>query len=412
MSIFEYIAENYLMSEFKVGFEIEMIMKKELAQDREERKLFLDWIKEQFGGKIKGDPSIKPNHPDDEDIEYASSPQEFTPMFQRKFNDFLMDLNMDPKIYTNQTCGMHIHISFPYINEQEMFWVLCNLATDNSMYFKINTFKNRYDFFSKEFADKEYLEGLSKAVLDYSLGRKQRGINALNKYFSMDKYRSFRMHEIGTLEWRGPRGFLNARKLETIEAFGELLRTFIQWMSRILSPKHKMAFTDWTKQEFFDLLKEHDIGFEFMLGKHQWADEMTKEKIIQIAEKFPWIKKAKISDANIRIGKQKGEEILVWKTGVWIDGVWEGGRWQDGTWKGGEWKSGEWHDGVWQDGIWHGGVWHDGVWEDGKWLGGRWRDGVWLRGTDENNKEHEMSPDDWGMEEDEDEEKNDDDEEY
>ena len=98
----------------------------------------------------------------------------------------------------------------------------------------------------------------------------------------------------------------------------------------------------------------------------RYHKSMTKEKIEEIEERFPWIKNADIENARIDgdYCTRRGNRLL------WVSGVWNGGLWNNGTWKNGVWK-----DGVWKDGLWKNGIWKNGLWNNGTWKNGVWKDG-------------------------------------
>ena len=116
-------------------------------------------------------------------------------------------------IYTNETCGFHTHFSYDGINDGDVTWITLYIATHPEA-LKLFTefefcreeelFPEKVDFFNDRYASKQYLTQIKSAF-------EEGDYKQLKALFDDSKYRVLRIHPQGTLEWRGPRRFLETR---------------------------------------------------------------------------------------------------------------------------------------------------------------------------------------------------------
>lgn len=414
------LSAKYLLSEFKFGFELEGFLK-DAYRDNEGRNrrpnlrgVFATYFPED-GSDLKGDGSLRAASEYDYPFEWSSPVLDFTPRNIGRAMNLLKNL---PKhnIYTNKSCGFHVHLSFPKLKEQDAIWVLTQLSTNPEMFERITKFGN-INFYSEHYATYSYIVNIAKLLV-------AKNWEGLRDIFTDEKYRVLRIHPQGTMEWRGPRAFLNEGKAEDVTKFFGLLREFVSWIAAAVAKPTVVVDNNVviSRSEFFANVKPRRI-FPRQAGR--WSADMDTSIIQTIAKNHRWLLNAEFQDANVSIGR---DGKIYWHNGTWIDGVWEDGTirnctWKNGVWKNGTWRFGEWYGGTWENGTWvegyfnngewkngtfesgsfYEGVWHDGVftggnfngghwkkgtfkggrfnggtWHDGNWMRGEWRGGTWL----------------------------------
>ena len=197
------------------------------------------------GVRVVGDGSLDSSRGG---FEFPTPPMNLTPANIKKCINFLDSIKKDYyHIYTDETCGFHTHISFPQMTNEDMVWILCHLALDANFQDELLSFKTtageEFDFFG-HWATTDYLQDIESAI-------KLEDWNELNKWLTNEKYRLLRIHPQGTLEWRGPRNFLDNHNLQTIkEFFIKLLRV----VSIIIKIMEKKEINGISKQNFFKLI--------------------------------------------------------------------------------------------------------------------------------------------------------------
>ena len=309
-------------------------------------------------------------------FEYSTNPFNITPKNIDMMIKMLSKLNQN-NIYTNKSCGFHVHVSFPYLKDTDLFWIICNIAVNDDVQNTLLHFK-KYNFFeAHKFAKSQFLDDIKVSI-------ENKNIDYLKKIYSSEKYRVFRIHPQGTLEWRGPRNFLNAGNLRDIKDFIKLLFKFISLTNNFIDSKViKSGNTVLTRKEFESMFK---AGSVIKIKKAKKSDKFTVRTDVTklVSNNFNWVLDAEIHFADIDV--EGGN--LVWNFGAWMDGNWEGGIWEGGEWRKGNWENGTWKVGYWRDGTWENGTWKDGTWENGIWYKGTWKDGLWKDGTWKNGTWH------------------------
>ena len=354
-----------MRSEYKIGFELEACCRShDLSEVRNFFKKY--WS---IGGTLCNDISIKPNLSDDIAFEYSTNPFNITPKNIDMMIKMLGELKKN-NIYTNESCGFHVHVSFPYLKDTDLFWIICNIAVNDDVQDTLLHFK-KYDFFDAyQYAGLQFLDDI-KVFIEIE------NMKYLKKIYSSEKYRVFRIHPQGTLEWRGPRNFLNAGNLRDIKDFIKLLFKFISFTNNFIDSKViKSGDTVLTRKEFDSIFK---AGSVIKIKKDKKLEKFTDRTDVAklVSNNFNWVLDAKIHFADIDI---RGED-LVWKGGTWIDGNWEGGIWESGEWHKGNWENGIWKYGIWENGTWENGTWESGIWKNGIWYKGNWEGDTWKNGT-------------------------------
>lgn len=188
-------------------------------------------------------------HPSSGELAFEYS----TPVFKTlpsEYDGFISFLEgiLDDGFYTTSACGFHHHLMYNGMNERDCIWIYCNLAMDTDF---IEFTKNFDDFslYHGHWASDNELNQIKKYITENNWG------NVLD-LLSTEKYRLFRIHPQGTLEWRGPRDFLNDGVIEIIKKFYYkhlpiIINKFIEY-----NRSNTLFNTDITKEQFFNNLKE------------------------------------------------------------------------------------------------------------------------------------------------------------
>ena len=182
-------------------------------------------------------------------FEYSSNIYQVTP---QNIEGLIKSLNeiLDEGIFTNETCGFHHHLKFNGITERDTVWIYCNMANDpNWEDFKsLKSESNGYiDLFNDEYASYENMDDISTAIDNGDFGD-------VAYYLTTDKYRAFRIHPQGTIEWRGPRDFLSTDSRKDIKNFYITLLKLIDRIKSYMDSNVLVGTEDITKNEFFEYL--------------------------------------------------------------------------------------------------------------------------------------------------------------
>ena len=217
----------------------------------------------QGSSSVHRDGSIDVTHTtQDIPFEYSSPIIPCTPNWFGKVVKLLMELK-EIGVYTNDTCGFHTHLRFGSMDERDVVWIYCNLASDPD-FFETFSQLDDIELFNRNYASYDSIRKLGNAIYvkDYQ---------TISELLTTEKYRVIRIHPQGTLEWRGPRGFMDNDDLEYIKAYFKLLIKFINKISEYTS-SNVIAGSSITKKELFDNLKQYTKdntnGMEFIDGNN------------------------------------------------------------------------------------------------------------------------------------------------
>lgn len=283
------LQEKLKISDFSFGFELEallndtgeqtpssgklVVVDKEVATTRLAKLEPLLGLMAKFGGTYMRDGSLKPYDARHTPFEYVSGVIPFTDVKLVEFTKALLDMKKKG-VYTNDSCGFHIHFSFPDTTRKQLLWIKTvylydQMAQDNFEYFQST--HGPIPFWSAKYANpgnkKKLKSELTNIVKLFRADPNSIQSHVqLNKFFFQPyftgKYTVLGIHEkYRTLEWRGPRGFLATGQTRDIILFVRTLRKFVQWLSsaedtnRIVIDSRRGIYL--TRQQFFDMIDHH-----------------------------------------------------------------------------------------------------------------------------------------------------------
>lgn len=226
--------------------------------------------------KYHGDSSIKPEHEDEMGYEFVSEPLTLNPSTIIASKNTILELLKDG-FYTNSSCGFHIHYSYTDISFEDISWILVGLAVDpeaEKLFTKfgdINFFNGNYastDIFDiiRECFEEDQLDSLVYLIDDY-------------------KYRIIRIHPQGTIEWRGPRDFMNKKEQRVISDFFIRLYKCANLIDSLLQ-KSSCTYSGNTisKDKFKEMMSNSSMSNKSK--KESKYNNFDPEAI----EKYPWLK--------------------------------------------------------------------------------------------------------------------------
>lgn len=229
------MSKKHLLNDFSFGFELEGTY--------DHYNTSRATLETQFNKLLNGEGSM---HSDGSlraesgysTFEYSSPVIQFTP---RNINMVIKFLDSLPSLHVkiNKTCGFHTHISFNGITKSDAVWAMASMAIDGSY---ANFLKlGRTNLYRAPYAKPTFLHRANELAKDNRLR------DLVDVIVDNEKYRSIRIHPQGTLEWRGPRTFLNTIKHSKNVAYFKKLTQFIM---RINDSLDMDSANEITKQMF------------------------------------------------------------------------------------------------------------------------------------------------------------------
>lgn len=243
------LLEKKLTTDFTMGFELEAIWTEDAEyndDDYDSYSNYEDEINDLFdsefpGGDLHGDGSVHGNG-EGVGFEWASPVLPFNVASLQKIINFYRK-HLGKEFIVNDSCGYHHHISFSGISAEDVVWIMCKLATDNRMRDLISNFEG-IEFVSG-WSDDSYLDDLADAVHNLNYSR-------IVELCNTRKYSLLNVHSNKTLEWRGPRGFLNKEDTDIIIKFYKRLHQFVTWITDVLDEKEIEGVS---KENFDDMIR-------------------------------------------------------------------------------------------------------------------------------------------------------------
>lgn len=212
-----------MLSQFDIGFELEAYYVGDLPPDQSVEyisNVIRKYLPEE-NIVLKSDeslPLIFFNDKEDNQLsgecrsihgfEFASSIYQFTIENIIKISKFLENLP-EYDIITTEHCGFHVHFSYNRMKRDDAVWILSKIVLDPEVFENLKYFEG-IPFWDENYADTTVLELLRTYIL-------KKDYNQIKKIINNDKFRLLRLHPQGTVEWRGPRNFLNLGRKRLID---------------------------------------------------------------------------------------------------------------------------------------------------------------------------------------------------
>jgi len=301
---------------------------------------------------------------DDISYEFASPVMTFNPNNLSKVIKFLTEGIRNGFINTNESCGFHVHIGFPnkYSRSEDIFWVLSHMVLDDGgkKFEEISHLEDIRLFTQDSYDDYASLSFLENLAYHYSMlpekikyyqsafdksnvidaetyeedfffeakkvsTKTEKEAELIKKEFSKivqtfytdEKYSSFRQHPQGTLEWRGPRTFMDDGNIAFIKKFFiQKLHPLVKWISDTLS-KNYLDFDNTgglriSRQAFDLVVKEHKSPAKRVIDNknRKFDTSVPKELVDSFVKQYPkFIKNYNIT--NLKIYKADGRLNVV-----------------------------------------------------------------------------------------------------
>lgn len=263
--------------------------------------------------KIESDSSVSPDRRTDTtghawSFEWGSPIIKFNPKNIEKIYKFLTSLK-DYGIYTNDSCGFHTHISFEDINKDDAKWILFCIANDDNLLDQVSYLRipgeEPVEFFG-HYANDEWFRNL-----------KAHG-NIKKWDFSAStntKYLQIRVHPgAGTLEWRGPRNFIN--KGENTQMIKEYL---IKLWKLVLEIAKIVDLKEYNGYKKSDVLEKFRLSGQFDTTSSKLAD-LSLGKLTKLIEQKPAIL-VSIKPSKLKILLDKNYYVVT--TALRSENIWD-----------------------------------------------------------------------------------------
>ena len=283
---------KHLKSDFSFGFELEGLLEdhKRLSTLKNKLDKFFD-----NEGSMDTDGSIRQTKAcSGRPFEYASPVIKYSPTNLSIFLNFLDNLP-EFGVKVNNSCGFHTHISFTGISRDDAVWFILWLSGTEK--YKELLFFNDIKFYSPRYASIKFFEKIHDALANHDI------VSALKQAVSNEKYRVIRIHPQGTLEWRGPRKFLN--KVDHL-ANVNYLKMLDKYMN-LLNESLDTNFLDVCNVPYFkkDIINDEiynvRCGFDFRSNKEKKDLYDIIDKNPEILDKMAYKDLVKNKDTIIRL---------------------------------------------------------------------------------------------------------------
>lgn len=319
----ELYTEQYLASEFTFGFEFEFLADEDDEEDV--WRIIHRYFPEDKEKDFQDDGSIESDDYDNNSrgYEWPSPPMNVTIENIKRTINMFRELNKKRLYVINDTCGFHVHIGYPKYNNpyQTSIWLIINLILDKQKFSEMLMFRNLM-FFSSGYAKVKALKELRDEFEDnlltlrdsddieeaekngnFPIKTKQDYLNLISEYFiESNKFELLNMHSQGTLEWRGPRNFIDDDSLVKGFFVDKFFR-FILWITNILnSTSITVDNIVITRKEIEDLIKYvpkvQDFNFsrnekkdrdKYGWGKNPNITGMNRTDKVEMMRKYPYL---------------------------------------------------------------------------------------------------------------------------
>lgn len=355
--------EKILLSEFTFAFEFETYVNIDFLPynyENEKDTPYIDlaraalkkYMDKMFSnaetiGKNEGYVSLEGSL--DEDSKYGTGLEWSSPIFKFSPKNVLYVLKQlqtvkeSKAFHINEDCSLHIHVGFPEYEtskdkELNLLWILLNIAVsaalddDKNILNKISSYKD-LKLYDSVYAPRDYLFDMANKIYAYARQNdKDKLIDFLQNYFSVNKLKLIRLHPQGTLEWRGPRGFLNYdQSVDLIrEFFIKVLYPFMNWIGKIVDTEIiEIEGITISKKEIYEKI----VKYKGILDSSQtFTDNVPKENITKLYKMYEWLRpksnNIKINDFNfiirdnmLKVLDGEFNWVIPWKDSIIYQGL-------------------------------------------------------------------------------------------
>lgn len=314
--------KGYLSSQFTIGFELEGWMPKSTDKTADDFWQFsVDYFNERgykmVSRNIDYDVTVHPDDGSHESFELQSPVFPCTPHALQDIMHFL-DQARRYGIETNNSCGFHVHIGFPdkFSVMEDRLWTILQIVFSKNNILDMFTSFNQFTFTSNSWAHTTFLATIKNSFTRMA-EKIQQGDDLSNVFaeFYQETYRRnvkesiLHLHPQGTLEWRGPRAFLDTGEYKYVKDFFIRLPKLITILSDLLNTQ---TLTVPTKHGEFTLRKSDYQIIMPKEGRH--APRTVRKKFINKDSRFKW------EDQDSKVLEQAFKDLL-WLKSANLSGI-------------------------------------------------------------------------------------------
>ena len=253
-----------------------LISQESIAKDKEQKIIY---------GKIGRDGSVHPtSYANGWPFEYATGVMQFSIKGALEILKILYEELPNLGVYTNDTCGFHTHASLPYLTKEDAVWLICCISCDDEFQKELTQLNKgdvKIDFYDSTYAQKSFYDKIYNNLLNKNYSEVSRIVSGINTNDDSGKYRNIRLHpEKGTLEWRGPRNFLNDNNYDLIKEYIYKFYRVLQYYSKILNTK------TWEKGGIVLTREEIDTNVSMTTSFDTNIEKHKKNSLEKVAEKI------------------------------------------------------------------------------------------------------------------------------
>jgi DNA-binding transcriptional regulator YhcF (GntR family) len=286
---------EYLTTDFSIGFELEATGKEDGWWKGVVEELNMIFPSE-FKANFDPDPSVKTHGEYIYPMEVRSPVINFNTANIAKMIKFLGGLDSEHDVQTNESCGFHVHASWPDIDPLDMLWVLMCITADKEGYKAAIALDDEVEFKHGRWASPAYMKSIVEIV---SRGREIGSDHIepliLAGFLNGKKYNLFRINpKHNTLEWRGPRDFMNRGNMgkiakflkhlhKVISKYGEYLKKYEVEIAGVTLSRKKLR--QFAQEDYVDKMK--DMGYiNTRNDKYKRKDAIVKEVVKRIIDRM------------------------------------------------------------------------------------------------------------------------------
>lgn len=260
-------------------------------------------------------------------FEYRSPVMKLTPESVQTCIDFLLEVKK--VFYVDEQCGFHTHLSFNGITEDDAEWITLKLAMSDEQikdleelvpYYSSSMEYEPIKMVSSRYSSDSYLYKLRGAIMGLdTTSVLSTSIENIAKLLSDEKYRLLRIHPQGTLEWRGPREFLNEDNSDVyVKSFFLKIYDFVNWMRRVLD-ENTLKCCDIDRKNLLDMIDSARPADKKLFSKRMTdSDKRLFDKIAKNPQTLFHIKNVNTTKL-IKVLQSVVDDEFIKKINMFID---------------------------------------------------------------------------------------------